>query len=509
VPRLVFRLASCADKARRRSRHASADTPARITTVGVVTADRPARLCRALDSLVGQASRYGRHPRLLVIDGSRHSVNRRATRAVVHAAGTASGQPVQYVGRAEAARLRRALGSDGDIAAPVAGPGVIGASRNLFLLLTAGERVLAVDDDIVCDPWGLPGPTASLAVTGHGFQFLEGAFFPTRRAARAATTRMAVDVFAAHEALLGRTLSSLLDHDPAADLTEACRFVRSSIAAGRRLTVRATYAGVSGDAATHCPYRLLFSDGALRSQLWSSPAIFRRAIGSRETLRIASRALVTHNAGCMAGCMGLVNQGTLPPFMTVGRNEDGVFGTMLAACDPWAVFGHAPVGVRHDSHRPARRVRRRILSATENRVSDLVIALVPELLPPTGSRSPRLRLRRFGRAIAEIGRLPPRALADLVGEQTLKVRARDWRHADETLADPACPRHWRGALDRYRRAYDTSVRRPAFFLPIEFHGQGSVETGFRELGRYLRTFGALVSEWPGIWDRARRLNPRV
>jgi hypothetical protein len=486
----------------------SDDTPARITTVGVVTADRPARLRRALESLVGQASRYGRHPRLLVIDGSRHPVNRRATRAVVDAVGIASGQLVQYVGRAEAARFRRALRSGGDTV-PVAGPGGIGANRNLFLLLTAGERVLAVDDDIVCDPWGLRGARAGLAVTGHGFEFLEAAFFPTRRAARAAATRMAVDLFAAHEALLGRTLSSLLDRGPTADLTEACRFVRASIAAGRRLTVRATYTGMAGDAATHCPYRLLFSDGALRSQLWSSPAIFRHAIATRETLRIASRAIVTHNSGCMAGCMGLVNQGTLPPFMTVGRNEDGVFGAMLSACDPWAVFGHAPVGVLHESHRPARRAQRRIVSASECRVSDLVIALVPDLLPPAGTRSPRVRVRRLGRATAEIGRLPPRALADLVRQRTLKARGRDWRHAEETLADPACPRYWRGALDRYRREYDASVRRPAFFLPIEFHGQGSVETGFRELGRYLRTFGDLVTEWPGIWDRARRLNPRA
>lgn len=478
----------------------------RITTIGIVTADRPAAVGRALESFARHCDRHGRRPRFLVIDGSRGAASRRATRTVVDTIAAASGHHLEYVGPAEAMRFRRRLTSGTGLAA-IAGPGPIGPNRNLFLLLTAGEHALAVDDDIVCDTWAIAGRAGGLAVTGHGFEFLEAAFFPNRAAVLAAGVRTPVDLLAAHEALLARSLAALLEQwSTSADLTLACRHVRASVAAGRPLIVKATFAGVAGDAATYCPYRMLFSSGALRSLLWSSGTIFARAIRTRETFRIASTNVVTHNAGCMAGCMGLSNRDVLPPFMTVGRNEDGVFGVMLAACDPWAMFGHAPVGVVHDSHRPARRAGGRILSATGSRVSDFLLAIVPSLVPSRGTRSPRTRMRRLGEALARVGGLPARDLETLVRDVTLDVRARQWRHAAASVETPGCPDYWRAALDRYRREFNRSVTRRGFFLPIEFRRGGSLGAGYRALGGYLRSFGQLVTDWPDVWDAARALN---
>ena len=50
----------------------------------------------------------------------------------------------------------------------------------------------------------------------------------------------------------------------------------------------------------------------------------------------------------MAACMGLLNDDATPPFPAISHNEDGVFGVLLAARDPSALFAHVPVGVFHD-----------------------------------------------------------------------------------------------------------------------------------------------------------------
>ena len=123
---------------------------ATVTTVGFITADWPKILRRGILSFLAHCDAHARWPRFLVIDGSHEPSSRRATRAVVNGLGTSSPHDLRYVGPDEAARLSAGLARCG---APIGSfaPGTIGENRNLLLLLTAGEYVLTVDDDIVCD----------------------------------------------------------------------------------------------------------------------------------------------------------------------------------------------------------------------------------------------------------------------------------------------------------------------------------------------------------------------
>jgi hypothetical protein len=102
-----------------------------------------------------------------------------------------------------------------------------------------------------------------------------------------------------------------------------------------------------------------------------------------------------------------------------------------------------------------------------------------------------------------------RAFVDLVREVTLDVRCRQLAAAEEAAADPACPDFWRAALRHYRDEFLESTAKPEFFLPIEFHGAGSLESGYRALQAFLRSFGQLIASWPDLWATARTLNPRA
>ena len=443
---------------------------------------------------------------MLIIDGSREPANAAATAAAVAACAAGTRHTLQYVGRAEAACLREQLTPPGSIR-PSIEPGTAGENRNLLLVLTAGEDILAIDDDVLCETWAPPARLGTTAVMGHRQELLDTRFFETRELARRAAGREPVDLLACHGALLGRSLPDLIaESHGTLDLTHSCGHIRSALREDRPLVVKATFSGVAGDAGTYCPYRLLFAAGPLRDRLWADPAMYGTAMSRREVARIAPGYVVTHDCSCMTTCMGLSNQSFVPPFMPLGRNEDGLFGEMLAACEPSALFGHVPCGVIHDSHRPAARDTR-LLSATQSRVSDL-IALLLRALPVSALASPAAvsRLGAVGRRLMELGESDIRTLEELVGHLTSEARARELAWAEQAADCPECPAHWRAGLAQYREVLAIHARLREFFLPIEFRELGSLEAGYRALRTFLAAFGRLIESWPALWDRARTLN---
>jgi hypothetical protein len=421
-----------------------------IASVGLITADRPAMVRRALASWTRHCDAHGRRPRFLIVDGSRTAANRRATRALAADVREATGRDVQYVGAEDAARFSAALRRKG---APIdLAPGSAGANRNLLLLLTAGERILSTDDDIVCDVWAPRGRRDRLALTAHE-DLRRVAHFRTRQQALASVRRSAADLLAEHEALLGQTLPRLLSRSTTPpDLSRACPHILAFLRKRQRPIVAATFSGLAGDAATYGPER------------------------NREITCVAPLRIVTHDCHCMAGCMGLANDALLPPFPHMSANEDGVFGVMLAASDVTTLFGHVPAGVVHDSDRKPARATPRSRPASESRVSDLIINLLFRFEPalPRGSR--RERLLAAGELLRGIGRLDLRAFVSVVTDVTLMAR--------------------RG-------------KAPSSFLPIEFHHRASLDAGYRAARRFIGAYGELVSAWPAAWETARELNGRA
>jgi len=439
-----------------------------------------------------------------VVDGSQEPRNQIDTKRAVSAIAAATGHHAEYVGPGEAAEFRAKLASTAP-AARLLSLGSAGANRNLLLLLTAGENILAIDDDVLCETWTPGGQGDSLAVTGHRQARIITRFFPTRTAAFDAAHRHPANLLAAHEQLLGRELAVLIGGSPHADLSEACSHVRTGLLKNQPLNVTATFSGIAGDAGTYCPYRLLFAPVPLRDQLCADGATFATAMASREVIRIAASAIVTHDCSCMATCMGLSNRTVLPPFPPRGRNEDGVFGIMLAASRPSTLFGHIPVGVLHDSARPSRRLANRIVSATESRLSDLLISVV-RLCPSTTGQEPGAWTLSMSRVLAGLGSMTRGALVDLVTDLTLEERRREMAHTDEAASDPRCPDFWRAALTEYRAQLASSISRPDFPLPCEFHDAGGGRSGFQALQTFLASFGELAEGWTALWETARTMN---
>ncbi len=494
-------LRSCADLVPAAPPGAAADDT-RISTVAVITADRPSILARSLGSFARHLDAHGHAARLRVVDGSRDPSHQAANRALSADLAQRSGRTIDYAGVAEASALCGRLEGAGvprETLGFALTPGSIGANRNLVLLFTAGEHVLMADDDIVCEPWTRREARRGVAVWGHTDP-QDSEFFSTRDEARHAATWPAADLLSAHAAILGRPLLDLLARpDESPELGETCGHLIAALAERRRQPVRLTFTGIAGDSGTYCPYSRLFASGPTQARLASSRDIFERALRSREVLRMTARTTLTHDPRCMAGCMGLANTGVVPPFMPVGRNEDGVFGAMTVAVDPLALFAHLPLGVVHDSGRPALYEDRSMRSASESRLSELLILLTRAASQGALEADPTVRLARLAGTIGAVAALDAPAFVSHVTRVLIDARAQQLARIEAMVGRPAeYPPYWRSSLEEYRRALVRSLARPDFFLPIEFQDAGSVGAGFAQLRTFAGRFAALLGAWPAL-----------
>jgi hypothetical protein len=503
-------LRSCADLLATADVSAAPSEARPITTVAIITADRPTVVARGLESFARHLDTHGQRARLLVVDGSRDQAARAANQRLTADLARRSRRTADYVGPMEAAALRERLaaaaGAPRETLDFALTPGAIGANRNLVLLLTAGEHVLMADDDIVCEPWVRNGRASGVALWGHT-EPQDSEFFPARDDLRHAAGWVPdVDLIGAHAARLAQPLPfALASAGQDADLGEACGHLIGALVERRAPAVRLTFTGIAGDSGTYCPYTRLFASGPTQGRLAANRETFERALRSREVLRGVPQTTLTHDPRCMAGCMGLAGTGLVPPFMPMGRNEDGVFGAMLTALDPLALFAHLPVGVVHDSGRPPAYEDRSMRSASESRVSDLLILLTRTAVQGALDPDPAARLARLAGALADLAALEPAPFAQYATRALLDARAQQLARIEMMVSRPSeYPPYWRAALEEYRRAITRSLARPDFFLPIEFQDAGGVDAGFERLRRFVGHCAALLQAWPALVGAAGR-----
>jgi hypothetical protein len=482
-----------------------------LGVLAIVTADRPDRFRRCLESYLAHARAQEHVLAIVVADGSKADANSRAVSEIATSAATTGGVRISVVDTDRVRGFRdsaKAAGFPNDVVdwlLPMPGTGYeAGAVRNRVVLETAGARVLTVDDDTVCDVWRPPGAEPGIGFVGHDDP-RESAFFHDRASAIAIHREHSCDLYGEHARVLGEPIAQL--HPARWDATHAGSHLMRALGDSRHASiVRATWSGLAGDAANYCPYSMLFARGSLRRTLAADERTFDLALNSREVRRATRRVSVADEDWLMTYCAGLDNTTMLPPFNPVGYNEDGLFGTTLKACDPGAFVGHIPLGIVHDSHRQSRYDGTRIASACTVRLTDVFSVITRQWATVAPDRHPSDRMRSLGGHCRAFGALE---LADFTHELirlVVMLKGRALRRCEALLrGDEFCyPPYWRREVERYEMALLESLKRPDFWWPEEYRHANSTEDVARQTRAHIHFWGRSLSIWPDLWQFARR-----
>ena len=141
-------------------------------------------------------------------------------------------------------------------------------------------------------------------------------------------------------------------------------------------------------------------------------------------------------------------------------------------------------------------------SASETRVSELLILLTRAAMHGAVDTDPARRLARLSGALVELGRLDAGAFTGHVTRVMLDSRAQQLTRIEAMVSRPAeYPPYWRSSLEEYRRAIVRNPARTDLFLPVEFQDAGGFDAGFRTVQQCVGAFGTLLASWPEIWQR--------
>jgi hypothetical protein len=484
-----------------------------IMAVGIPSADRPHLLRRAIEDARVHTATEGRRVRCFVLDGSHRTESQHESEG---ARGPTRDQRnerlnVIHIRRHEATAIAHWLAKQLGDASPLwlaaaLATGSAGSQRNLLLLLTAGQNALMVDDDIRWTIWQSALHRPGVVLGGHT-DLRERRYFASRAAAVAAIEECRASLFAIHEEWLGSRLADIVDEQT--DLSDACGHVLTLIKAVPTPCVRVTMTGLAGDSGFYCPYLQLLEEGPAKLALASSRDVFELALSSREVHRIATQVVITHDTACMAGCLAVSNMDLVPPFMWLGRNEDGVFGASLGAAYPNTLFGHVPWGIVHDSDRESAWPAGPAASALRSRLADVMLGIIRRASTARPASFPDSGMTRLARAFRDIGSLRLDEFRLFVRDIVLEARARQLAKLQTIIDnDPYCPEYWRRTVAAYISDSVASLATPDFFCPHEFRRPSQLlDDGFRECQRFISEFAHVLELWPNLWEHCRKLGP--
>ncbi len=488
----------------------------RITTVGALTADRPAALERCLQSYSEHFLSKGVFPNMLVIDDSRGSDSARRNRELCVNAG-ATGISVGYIGIEEKAIFCRALEAEG-IPRHVLQFGIPiepithspGANRNFLLLATVGEEIFSVDDDTECRPWLHPHAEKGVTITGHDDP-TEIWPFADRNGAFSFATQQDINLLHEHEGLLGQSLAHLLnaEHGERAYVDNICQhYLSAALQDAQAHTVRVSISGMAGDSGMYSARRILFATGGTRARLANDESLYRLALHSRELARAVPQASVSHSGICIAMAIGLDNREPLPPFMPNWRNQDGVFSSTLTACDPHALIAHARAGIWHNAFRQSHYTDDVFTCARRTRVSELLMLLITSCTPAIAPALGMTRMELLARYLIDLGRMGCQEFASMMRRALIEKRCRQLAtHRALATAQFAYPSFWLSDLERYREETMKSlVDEP--FPHIEELQSSTPHSALTYVQQYAVAFGELLLWWPRVMSASISLKRR-
>jgi hypothetical protein len=500
-------------------RQTSSATAAKIATIGIPTRDRPHGLERCLSSHLENAREHGRQPECVVIDDTSSSLTCDANRGMLQTQKSRFGGQLFYASPNEKAQFAAALATHAGVALEVVRfamlndercPVATGGSRNALLLETAGKVALQADDDTIARLAPAAGSQPGLVCTS---QFDPTEFwFPAAGDPLPADSAEGHDVLAIHEQLLGNGLGDCITAQGAGENLDLERagagFFRNLETTGGG--VRLTALGVRGDSGMSSTLYFLTLEGPSRLRLLRSEAGYLHALAGHEIVRAVTNPTVGDGGFCMALHLGLDNRRLLPPFLPLGRNQDGVFGALVRCCFPGSYFGYLPWLIVHRRDVPRRFAREEVWgSAAGLQSGQMFQALVGSFAPGPDRANPAKNLRMLGQAFCEWGSAAPADFEEWLRLNLWNQVSRQVVQLETQLKSFAGqPAFWANDVTRVLAVWRQALASADYTVPRDLgdaFGVGEARTLFQRL---VKKFGQLLQAWPDMMEAARDLHSR-
>ncbi|MDQ3666520.1 MAG: hypothetical protein M3410_08060 [Acidobacteriota bacterium] len=488
-----------------------------ISTIGVLTHNRPDSLSRCLISYIENCKKHGRENDFVVVDDSVEQSVREDTRQMLRLLKAKYGTEIAYAGFEEKKKYSEELIAEGGLPPDVLNFALfdvescghtIGANRNALLLHTVGDMFFSADDDTVCSITSSPEAVVNNLAFCSRIDPTDFWFFTERKTALESVTVLEKDILGIHEQLLGKDLSMCIgtwDKSSEVSLDQANpQFLRELQSGSGKVLI--TMTGLVGDSGMWSPIGQLRLTGDSYERLTKTILAYNSAFTSREVIRVVNRTTISSGDLCMAYAIGFDNRTLLPPFFPVYRNEDGLFARTLKLCFERGYVGYLPWAVMHLPQKRNYSQADRWEKPSTHRVCNVVLACLQSFNFPFGMIGSEDKLRALGKHLMYLGNSSSSAFDEFVRIGLWHMKSISITLLEEELISrKGAPDFWSDDvlkhLDLLRQSLLHGVGEPPNDL---FEGR-SADEAHHLTKRLIFKFGQLLYWWPEIVASAKRL----
>jgi hypothetical protein len=482
----------------------------RISTIGLVTKNRPLAVRRCLDRIFKQLDTHSRYAAVRIYDDSTNS----DTEELIASQCEKAASPfvtLYYSARKHKASFVSSLESATGIAKDLltfafndlhlCGP-TFGANLNNLLADTFGELILTIDDDVLCDP-GAASPESKKVALSSEYDPTKMRLFKDSDEAVRSVTWMDADVLALHEQVLGRSLSDCLGSAPEVDLSGA-QLASNLFVQPEKANVSVSMFGIVGDPGTHVTS--WFHLAERYPKLVETDETYLAIRETRNVLRSVPYTTISENRFFMNTFAGLDNSVLLPPFLPVFRNMDGVFGGALRSCATESAIAYLPYVALH-APLAEYKVTRPQPANLYPRLSEILLQVIATATIGAWYEMPAERLAVLGRMLIDIGALGDKAFSAWLSSQCQLYWGTQiiWRHRLLKIAKSAGSA-WKQEIAEHLSQLQSLMEGSGPGTIADLVQSGS-QLELEHMTRLLiRQFGQLLASWPVIREACEFLH---
>ena len=491
-----------------------------LRAIFIRACDRPERLASLLSSLTDYERRHQAKRRYVLIDDSTSLANSDAQRDLLRGFARTTGCDVAYAGRAESEKLAvrlakacpEARGALRSLLLRDAHPQARrfggGRSRNLALLLSAGARLVLLDDDL-----RLPLRRPDFARQGFDPNPDAGAcvrFYADMQHALASGSEVDEDPFELHLDVCGQPLGACLNgnYDLKKDALRGLRLDALELldANARIVTSHHGSCGSSRSESTLWLYHAIDRIG--REELWQERESYYRNSSAHFVFYAAAKARALDVAGFTP--FALDNSALLPCTNPVGRAEDSLGSALTRYCRPESVTLELPVAVGHvqESLRERFPITR---SANTPRVNDFLREFVQRQFGMSLAKAPAQRLTLLAHVMRDLARASVHDRIAYLNEYLAYVHTDVIGRLQQQLeAATDAPVYWQADVRAIvqanaKRLLTTGASSRLAEWPHDIDATGCANA----LSAELDTMADACEHWPTLWSHAAEQGERM
>ncbi|MBM3824517.1 MAG: hypothetical protein FJ404_16800, partial [Verrucomicrobia bacterium] len=487
----------------------------RITTLAIPTRGRPDALLRGLPTFVENARQHGHTPRYVILDDATTTAERAQCQAALVELERRLDVQLHYVDDAARRHFAAQLSRRTSVPLETVQFGLLsqphaeysrGACVNAMLLSSPGERILSVDDDVLCRPSRPPSWTDSIRL---GKSPYPEAFWPCGDvdSALAFAKDGSLDFIGLVDEYLGRTTAEMVTQNP---------YLAERLDGPQDGRVLMATPGIAGDPGWGLPFGwwdgpmgYLMMEGESFGRLTRSREDYRAFCCSRSLVRCAEAPTLTRFRAHLTTTLGLDHRGTgLPPFLPCLRGEDVLFGALIrrSHASDWAM--HLPWLTPHLRMQPRTFQHGELFrSASSHDAARLFLDCLNAAPADSHLQDPTARCRRLGEFLMEIASSDRADFVSFATSQALQSRG-GWLEAMRARleANPDAPSFWAQDMHRYMQVCESYLTDPMFGIPMDLlRDVPDPEAAWDEAQTLVRRFGDLLVHWGTLVSESQKM----